>query len=26
MDGRLLLRTDGGTAFTLELPPDGTTQ
>ena len=25
MDGRLLLRTDGGTAFTLELPSDGTT-
>ncbi|HMJ94506.1 MAG TPA: HAMP domain-containing sensor histidine kinase [Thermoleophilaceae bacterium] len=26
MDGRLLLHTDGGTAFTLELPSDGTTQ
>ena len=25
MDGRLLLQTDGGTAFTLELPTDGTT-
>jgi signal transduction histidine kinase len=24
MDGRLLLHTDGGTAFTLELPSDGT--
>jgi len=26
MDGRLLLSTDGGTAFTLELPSDGPTQ
>ncbi len=25
MDGRLLLRTEGGTAFTLELPSDGST-
>jgi two-component system, OmpR family, sensor kinase len=25
MDGRLLLRTEGGTAFTLELPTDGST-
>jgi two-component system, OmpR family, sensor kinase len=25
MDGRMLLRTDGGTAFTLELPSDGST-
>jgi two-component system OmpR family sensor kinase len=25
MDGRLLLQTEGGTAFTLELPTDGTT-